>query len=70
MAKRVGIVGAAITPFKSRWYQKTYYELAQMATRRQSPTPLFPLRMLILYSTEYTTTSSKEPAFRRVRCRA
>jgi len=33
MAKRVGIVGAAITPFKGRWYQKTYYELAQMATR-------------------------------------
>ena len=33
MAKRVGIVGAAVTPFKSKWYEKTYYELAQMATR-------------------------------------
>jgi acetyl-CoA C-acetyltransferase len=33
MAKRVGIVGAGVTPFKSRWYEKTYYELAQMATR-------------------------------------
>lgn len=33
MAKRVGIIGAAITPFRGRWYQKTYYELAQMATR-------------------------------------
>lgn len=32
MAKRVGIVGAAVTPFKGRWYEKTYYELAQMAT--------------------------------------
>jgi len=31
--KRVGIVGAAVTPFKARWYEKTYYELAQMATR-------------------------------------
>jgi acetyl-CoA C-acetyltransferase len=33
MAKKVGIVGAAVTPFRSKWYQKTYYELAQMATR-------------------------------------
>ncbi|GAB6274611.1 MAG: thiolase family protein [Peptococcaceae bacterium] len=33
MAKKVGIVGAGITPFKSKWYEKTYYELAQMATR-------------------------------------
>ncbi len=32
MAKRVGIVGAAVTPFKGRWHEKTYYELAQMAT--------------------------------------
>lgn len=32
MARRVGIVGAAVTPFKGRWYEKTYYELAQMAT--------------------------------------
>ncbi|MEW6046948.1 MAG: thiolase family protein [Bacillota bacterium] len=30
--RRVGIVGAAVTPFKARWYEKTYYELAQMAT--------------------------------------
>jgi acetyl-CoA C-acetyltransferase len=33
MATRVGIVGAAVTPFRGRWYEKTYYELAQMATR-------------------------------------
>ena len=33
MARKVGIVGAAVTPFKSKWYEKTYYELAQMATR-------------------------------------
>ena len=32
MARKVGIVGAAITPFKGRWIEKTYYELAQMAT--------------------------------------
>ncbi len=31
MAGRVGIVGAAVTPFRSKWYEKTYYELAQMA---------------------------------------
>jgi acetyl-CoA C-acetyltransferase len=31
--RRVGIVGAAVTPFKARWVEKTYYELAQMATR-------------------------------------
>jgi acetyl-CoA C-acetyltransferase len=33
MTKRVGIVGAAVTPFKAKWFEKTYYELAQMATR-------------------------------------
>ncbi|RLB26483.1 MAG: hypothetical protein DRG71_02070 [Deltaproteobacteria bacterium] len=33
MSKRVGIVGAGVTPFKSAWREKTYYELAQMATR-------------------------------------
>lgn len=33
MPKRVGIVGAAVTPFKASWREKTYYELAQMATR-------------------------------------
>src|SRR3990172_4068432 len=32
MARRVGIIGAAVTPFRARWYEKTYYELAQMAT--------------------------------------
>ena len=31
LSKRVVIVGAAVTPFKARWYEKTYYELAQMA---------------------------------------
>lgn len=33
MSKRIGIVGAAVTPFKSVWREKTYYELAQMAVR-------------------------------------
>jgi acetyl-CoA C-acetyltransferase len=33
MSKRVGIVGAAVTPFKAKWFEKTYYELAQWATR-------------------------------------
>ncbi len=33
MSRRVGIVGAAVTPFKGTWREKTYYELAQMATR-------------------------------------
>jgi len=33
LARRVGIVGAAVTPFKAKWYEKTYYELAQQATR-------------------------------------
>ncbi len=33
MTRRVGIVGAAVTPFKAKWYEKTYYELAQQATR-------------------------------------
>jgi acetyl-CoA C-acetyltransferase len=33
MAKRVGIVGAGVTPFKGAWREKTYYELAQMAVR-------------------------------------
>ena len=33
MTRRVGIVGAAVTPFRTKWYEKTYYELAQMATR-------------------------------------
>lgn len=33
MPRRVGVVGAAVTPFRSKWYEKTYYELAQMATR-------------------------------------
>ena len=33
MGKRVGIVGAGVTPFKGAWREKTYYELAQMAVR-------------------------------------
>jgi acetyl-CoA C-acetyltransferase len=33
MSKRVGIVGAGVTPFKGRWIEKTYYDLAQTATR-------------------------------------
>jgi acetyl-CoA C-acetyltransferase len=33
MSKRVGIIGAGVTPFKGTWREKTYYELAQMATR-------------------------------------
>lgn len=33
MTRRVGIVGAAVTPFRAKWFEKTYYELAQMATR-------------------------------------
>lgn len=33
MGRRVGIVGAAVTPFKSKWYEKTYYELSQLAAR-------------------------------------
>lgn len=33
MGRRVGIVGAGVTPYKAKWYEKTYYELAQMATR-------------------------------------
>lgn len=33
MSKRVGIVGAGVTPFKGMWREKTYYELAQMAAR-------------------------------------
>jgi acetyl-CoA C-acetyltransferase len=33
MSRRVGIVGAGVTPFKGSWKEKTYYELAQMATR-------------------------------------
>ncbi|HWJ02621.1 MAG TPA: thiolase family protein [Verrucomicrobiae bacterium] len=32
MSKRVGIVGAGVTPFRGRWIEKSYYELAQMAT--------------------------------------
>jgi len=33
MSKRIGIIGAGVTPFKGTWREKTYYELAQMATR-------------------------------------
>jgi acetyl-CoA C-acetyltransferase len=30
---KVGIVGAAITPCKGRWIERTYYSLSQMAVR-------------------------------------
>jgi len=33
MGRRVGIVGASVTPFKGRWVEKTYYSLAQDAVR-------------------------------------
>ncbi len=33
MPRRVGVIGAGVTPFKGTWREKTYYELAQMATR-------------------------------------
>lgn len=33
MGRKVGIVGASVTPFKGRWVEKTYYSLAQDATR-------------------------------------
>jgi len=33
MSKKVGVIGAAVTPFKGTWREKTYYELAQWATR-------------------------------------
>ena len=33
MGRRVGIIGAAVTPFKGRWVEKTYYALAQDAVR-------------------------------------
>ena len=32
IGKGVGIVGAGVVSFKTKWYEKTYYELAQMAT--------------------------------------
>jgi acetyl-CoA acetyltransferase len=33
MSRRIGILGAGVTPFKGTWREKTYYELAQMAVR-------------------------------------
>ncbi len=33
MGRKVGIVGAGVTPFKGRWAEKTYYALAQDAVR-------------------------------------
>ncbi|MBI4830868.1 MAG: thiolase family protein [Candidatus Lindowbacteria bacterium] len=33
MGRKVGIVGAAVTPFKAHWAEKTYYALAQDAAR-------------------------------------
>lgn len=44
MGRRVGIVGAAVTPFKARWYEKTYYELAQMATREAVRDAVIPIK--------------------------
>jgi hypothetical protein len=31
--RKVGIVGAGITPCKGRWVEKTYYGLSQMAVK-------------------------------------
>src|SRR4030067_2583550 len=44
MAKKVGIVGAAVTPFRGKWYEKTYYELAQMATREALKDAAIPVK--------------------------
>ncbi len=33
MGRKVGIIGASVTPFKGRWVEKTYYALAQDAVR-------------------------------------
>jgi hypothetical protein len=33
MGRKVGIVGAAITPCKSHWVERTYYGLSQMAVK-------------------------------------
>lgn len=44
MSRRVGIVGAAVTPFKATWREKTYYELAQMATREAVQDALISIR--------------------------
>ena len=44
MARKVGIVGAAVTPFKGKWYEKTYYELAQMATREAVHDAAMPIK--------------------------
>jgi acetyl-CoA C-acetyltransferase len=33
MGRKVGVVGAGVTPFKGRWVEKTYYALAQDAVR-------------------------------------
>jgi acetyl-CoA C-acetyltransferase len=44
MSRKVGIVGAAVTPFKATWREKTYYELAQMATREAVKDAGIPIR--------------------------
>ena len=44
MSKRVGIVGAGVTPFKGTWREKTYYELAQMAAREAVKDAGIPIR--------------------------
>jgi acetyl-CoA C-acetyltransferase len=44
MSRQVGIVGAAVTPFKATWREKTYYELAQMATREAVKDAGIPIR--------------------------
>ena len=55
MSKRVGIVGAAVTPFKGTWRENTYYELAQIAL---SPlTPSLQMKLLIHFLGIVATTS-------------
>ncbi len=44
MGRKVGIVGAAVTPFKGKWYEKTYYELAQMCTAMVTQDAGLPIR--------------------------
>ncbi|MGD0856827.1 MAG: hypothetical protein ABSA18_13645 [Dehalococcoidia bacterium] len=53
MSKRVGIVGAAVTPFKAKWVEKTYYELAQMATREFTESIMTSLREPVSPSIPY-----------------
>ena len=46
MARKVGIVGAGVTPFKGRWVEKTYYALAQDAVRATLEDAGISVRML------------------------